>query len=96
MSEIVERVARAIYSANPAEEGWQGVGHEPKVLPWEEAPDDHEWCLEAARAAIEAMRPMTDDMREQFMKIIRDEIWEEGGATDAWSAMIDAALKEPT
>lgn len=80
MSEMVERVARAIYAQIPN----GGTVRIPNTLPsasngryplpydleyqadkWEEAPDRHEQCLNIARAAIEAMREPTDRMNSE-------------------------------
>lgn len=87
MSDMVERVARAIYETDP-------VG----VRPWADAPtSNREDCLVCARAAIAAMQEPTVEMTDAAQKLdwrgpIADAM---PGATLCflWREMIDEALK---
>ena len=90
MTSMVERVARAIAEA----EGF----HLPNdmSLPYAEGSRIGK-SMAKARAAIEAMREPTDDMREAFHKDLG--AWLNHAIEDddhLWKAMIDAALKERT
>jgi len=81
MSEMVERVARAIFSSQ------QMPGDDPDFLkahPWTQSA-----CLQASRAAIEAMREPTKAMVDAAdpYGIIR------ANFEAAWEDMIDEALK---
>lgn len=79
MSEMVERVARALYAVNTG-----------GAASWEdEAPEFQQWVCEQARAAIAAMREPTEAMVEEGASEIRAA----GGPEFVWRAMIDAALK---
>ena len=87
MSEMVERVARAVYEVAP-------IG----VRLWEDAPGatrDH-WCR-VARAAIAAMREPTEKMvmagGVQLLNRGEYEPTAADGANDIWCAMIDVELK---
>jgi hypothetical protein len=85
MSEMVERVARAIAKVDLVfclECGSADPGL-PALL-------DRRWrdYAEAARAAIEAMR-------EPNVRMIAAGQRYEGDVIDVWRAMIDAALREP-
>lgn len=80
MSEMIERVAKAIY------EGRNGA----RAVAWGRRDAAHkEPYLKDARAAIEAMRETTRQMRYAGIAA-----GEESGhsVTTTWSAMIDAAL----
>lgn len=84
MSEMVERVAKALFQ-------WQH-GHDR----WDEAePDVREDACEAARAAIEAMREPTEAMCDAADALDRVEagVLRTEVPFDAWIAMIDEALK---
>lgn len=77
MSEMVERVARAMYAHDSYKEG------EPA---WEDHSEQFRVVQRArARVAIEAMREPTEEMYQAG--------WGRGGTPDViWPAMIDAAL----
>ena len=82
-NQMVERVAEAIWLAHPM--AWEGDGVTPAS--WEFGcrayADDYR---KAARAAIQAMRESTQEMR--------DAGFEAGDIEDlVWVAMIDEALK---
>ncbi|WP_421445450.1 hypothetical protein [Agrobacterium tumefaciens] len=84
MSEMIERVARALWSKAKDEPTRRSVGfsfeNDPLRL----------WWIDQARAAIEAMREPTDRMKMEF------EGWN-CSANDmeaGYQAAIDAALKE--
>lgn len=86
MSEMVERVARAIlashdYSKNDGKEG----GFESLSPEWQEV------LLANARAAIEAMRWPTDAMFTIGSNRLNDD--GDYDAEDVWFGMIDEALK---
>jgi hypothetical protein len=78
-SEMIERVAAAIYGVAP-------IGERP----WEDAPATTRFdCVLRARVAIAAMREPTEAMREAARNGLADtEDW----AGDLWRAMIDEAL----
>lgn len=97
MSEIIERVARAMHEElaggdpdelihHPAQNSWEP----PTRKRWEQWED-------AARAAIEAMRPATAAMLEAGMhepfpgESPRLGVWE---CAETWVAMIETALSE--
>jgi hypothetical protein len=91
MSEMVERVALAIWVAREA-----NLPRFTRRL----RPDDIDrasgaWsqCLAQARAAIEAMR-YSDADEDALIKVSNAERIEAVSLACAWSAMIDAALKE--
>lgn len=83
MSEMVERVARAISEADGA--------------PWEHMSDAHKrGTREAARAAIEAMREPTPAVREQLAAWSANDPGDITGSAnldEMWAALIDAALQ---
>lgn len=90
-SEMVERVAAAIYGANIKHVGWRSAG-----------PGWHRVCQEQARAAIEAMREPTGEMFDAFMSRNAHRLephdehvhWDFGVEFAAsMDALIDAALK---
>lgn len=89
MSEMVERVAKAIFDRG-------------SVLqkPWEEADDGHrEFYRSLARAAIEAMREPTEAMVDVvapslFLPGVTTPKSERRTASSIFTGMIDAALKE--
>lgn len=100
MSEMVERVARALVAAKFGEEG---------LLIFEPVPDDFPLSLEAslmfkrriddamkeARAAIEAMREPTEAMRDRYYDFDVVGYGPDGSGHDlVWQAGIDAALKK--
>lgn len=92
MSEMVERVARAIYERDEA-----GAG---TPVPWDDAgPLTVAHAYNVARAAIEAMRIPTKEMVDAGMSEISDVTVSDPKAS-AWDAMrfyramIDAALSE--
>lgn len=81
MSEMVERVARAIFASQ------QMPGDDPDFLkahPWTQSA-----CLLAARAAIEAMREPTVGM----VQAARQSAPYDRDVMETWPLMIDEALK---
>jgi hypothetical protein len=91
MSEMVERVARALYAIRM--EVAEGAGlHEPYT--WETDNNAYrEHCLREARAAIKAMREPTQGMLD-----CRDAFVKADDARIVWQLQIDAALSphDPT
>lgn len=97
MSDIVERVARAIFEAWAAEESaastWDDVCQRAKDG-YPHAQKWHRMAISEARAAIEAMREPTPKMVEaHYMAHARAETVM-ADAQSVWNAMIDAALKQ--
>jgi len=95
VSEMVERVARAIFEAWATEESaastWDDVCQRakdgyPHAIKW------HRMAISEARAAIEAMRKPNEDMYEAAWNAEVSCSYTESAY--AWSAMIDAALNE--
>jgi len=91
MSEMIERVAEAIYLAHI--KNYAGLAKQPEGK-WEQLADwQKDYGRAQARAAIEAMREPTDAMIEAG--------WQDGMAgfgegeecEPVWHAMIDEALK---
>jgi len=80
MSEMVERVAKAIYESHRFVRPWD---HPNTVKLW------HRSCRASARAAIEAMRSPTEDMRASCGNGECAK-WAPG----AWQNYIDAALRD--
>lgn len=80
MSEMVERVARAIATAQ-----WGAENATDEA--WRELCDDYDLWAEA-RAAIEAMREPTKQMVEAA-----DYYFDRGSPVVPWQDMIDEALK---
>lgn len=88
MSEIVERVAKAILAGHD----WtHDDGNDPSLpTGWEAVPPDWRDAYRAmARAAIEAMREPTADMFKHAMPHM--DSWSSNAAW--WQKMIDGALK---
>ena len=86
-SEIIERVARAIY------EGRNGPG----CRAWGSQPASHqEPYLKDARAAIEAMREPTEAMLDagKWVSPLYDD--PTPAAVEYWETMIEAALTSPS
>jgi hypothetical protein len=83
MSEMVERVARAIFEA-------EYTGGEGDEYRWERSQDAYRV---QARAAIEAMREPTDAMRDA-MRLANTNIAGGYGGPGGWEAAIDAALAD--
>jgi len=97
MSEMVERVARALVTLHGGR--WDAMIFES---------EDGELCqhayLELARAAIAAMREPTDAMKaegcEELGGFVTQDLWDgfahsSDVAAAIWRAMIDAGLAEP-
>lgn len=78
MSEMVERVARAIQATRGPRENWDRV-----------TPATRDLWMADARAAIEAMREPTEAMTDAGWRRIE----ERDDAAENWRMMIDAALK---
>lgn len=94
MSEMVERVARAVYEKIALDPDWDDA---PLTEDQRVAQDDdpsQEACRAIARAAIAAMRDPTEGMclAGQEAKLTIDFGKPPNGGI--WRAMIDAALKE--
>lgn len=99
MSEMIERVARAIIAVNAPQmmKGWSALTDEQRA-----AEIDHGWDLwkDEARAAIRAMREPTGPMAFAA-KRMEKRLGEDGPvevnyvavAYDIWPKMIDEALK---
>lgn len=80
MSEMVERVAQAIY---------EGPDRDIYLTPWPELREkDRDHFIAVARSAIQAMREPTEQM-------VFAADWQERGTYAAWRAMIDAAIATP-
>ena len=82
MSEMIERVAQAIYASSPFPDGLEFLDPEP----WRS-------CIDSARAAIAAMREPTESMRRKLWLYGNHpdkEFVMDGGM---WREMIDAALE---
>lgn len=103
MTEMVDRVARALWALRDSR-----YGGDKSAGTWEEIPDH--WKQEErenARAAIKAMREPTPKMIDAGNDVSADagEIWEPSAGIsfdgphcglEVWRAMNDAALKEET
>jgi len=101
MSEMIERVARAIYESHKFVRPWD---HPQTVRMW------HRSCRASASAAIEAMREPTEQMIDAGVEArmrLYEKMEAEGVNTRTvvvanhpagtiYVAMIDAALQEPT
>ncbi len=100
MSEMVERVAKAIHKVN------DGRSSKNLRVPWEQCIQVYQELLRnEARAAIEAMREPTKQMIDKGLTAISDNMETtrdsyssydyavEGTAYHGWAAMIDEALK---
>lgn len=99
MSDMVERVARAIFEAWAAEESaastWGDVCQRAKDG-YPHAQKWHRMAISEARAAIEAMREPTAEMEAAGMKVDDELLVPPPGfyvAKPIYQAMIDAALK---
>lgn len=90
MSEVVERVARALFEADCQ------IGDTP-IVKWELAPEyEREEYRHLARAALEALREPTEGMVEAGADAADASGWAVdaiSGAKTAYRAMIDEALK---
>lgn len=84
--DMVERVARAIASADPDQAG-QIDGSEMGDYFWEKYRDHY---MTLGRAAIEAMREPTEAMEDAGNSATY--IWIDETSADVWPRMIDAAL----
>lgn len=80
MSEMVERVARALYDATPFKETEGGYDKQSVAY--------KTMCRLLARAAIEAMRRPTDEVAVALDRVPG------GWGRGAWIEGIDAALRE--
>ncbi len=85
MSDMVERVAKAVYEALT----YEAVGVKPKWVERGNSLKQGE-ARKYARAAIEAMREPTDKMAEDGAIEVAST---KRGAWFCWQAMIDAALE---
>jgi len=82
MTDMIERVAKAIYASSPFPDGLEFLDPEP----WRS-------CIDSARAAIEAMREPNESMRRKmwlYGSHPDKEFVMDGGM---WREMIDAALE---
>lgn len=91
MSEMVERVARALYEGALAD---HRAGLRPLVFADMTGPD-HRYWLARAREAIVAMREPTEAMVDAAMSFGWQPEPLNIGYDDAWRVMIDAALGLP-
>ena len=94
MSEMVDRVAKAIYGVVAPQMGlddsWEGLADWAKMDGYPHASHLHELMLAEARAAIEAMREPTQAMNEAGdLHAVSF-----GLAAEVWAAMIDTALSD--
>lgn len=90
MSEMIERVARVIHENH----AFDSIGEH---TPWDEvndvfshAQDDYR---KVARAAIEAMREPTQEMKDVGLRDPGSGGPDPGYETEVWQAMLDEALK---
>lgn len=88
MSEMIERVARAIGAADP-DQGGQINDSDMGEYFWEKYRDHY---IPIAIAAIKAMREPTEAMEDAGNSPTY--IWVDETASDVWPRMIDAALEE--
>lgn len=103
MSEMVERVARAVYEALlKHEKDYVGEYQDRYKLPLTQIEGDFD-LVRVSRAAIEAMREPTQPMKDRGHNagwhgcIEGDPIPEEEAAASLWQSMIGAALeRQPT
>lgn len=93
MSEMIERIARAIRAANALDDEGPYVGFKDA---------ERRFDARLARAAIEAMREPTDDMLEQCYGMSTSGDGDGGcyadkrDAKELWQRMIDEALNVPS
>jgi hypothetical protein len=82
MSEMVERVARAMF-----DQEW--AGHKD----WAQADaEDRAYWVGCARVAVEAMRVPTEAMKDRGFQFTADPCWPDDVGR-AWAAMVDRALE---
>lgn len=95
MSEMIERVARALFEEWLTKEGViREQAQNGPYPPWERQGEmGHRPWLQSARAAINAMREPTDDMWSA-MRLANLNIAGGYGGPSGWEAAIDAALKD--
>lgn len=97
MSEMIERVAKALYDMEPIEDSGESIdGFQVTpagALTWEAVKECHEEVAEhyreQAQAAIAAMREPTEAMMDA------GDIFADNTVRQCWQAMIDEALGEP-
>ena len=85
VSEMVERVARAIYAATIESPPWDQASKSFDAL---EAKMN---AVDQARAAIKAMYDIPSDMYEAYRC---DKTWKESNSVEVWNKWIEAALHE--
>lgn len=85
MSEMVDRVARALFQRDVDEDICDGT--------WEESPALHEKFFADARAAIAAMREPASAMQDEAVGVLDSHDVGSHEAGIVWRAMIDEALK---
>lgn len=87
MSEMIERVASAIWAARQEVHGqWPDDG------PYEDQPAQvRDWVRAEARAAIAAMREPAEEQFDQVSDTGR--MWRDLTSREVYQAMIDGALK---
>ena len=88
MSEMVERVARAI--AENQHQGWLYDQEAVAMLDPERVAKARKFLREAARAAIEAMREPDHDMTGNVLRPGEDRTF----LVELWQRMIDGALEQ--
>lgn len=99
-SEMIERVARAIYEADPAEDQETDIDGrslgKPYPIPWDSICEFDAPSVEVfrrmARAAFEAMRRPTEAMDDAGCKVCDEQCRHGGHINNIWAAMIDKAL----
>lgn len=84
MSEVIERVARALY-----------VKEWGDIYKWEDNTTDQPYWCDQARAAIEALREPTPEMIDAGQRTECEHGEMNCGAAAAWRAMLSAALEQP-
>jgi hypothetical protein len=94
MSEMIERVARAIFPDCWNDEWINSLG----VYTWEDFEVDRDRARTKARAAIEAMREPTDEMLSAAgtRRPVDDEVMGPDHPWALWDSMTDAALNGNT
>jgi hypothetical protein len=92
MSEMIERVARALFDARPDRYKWDK--QKPVLVSWDEAIEQNYDSVrifrQYARIAIDAMHEPTEAMKTQAVWFGLDP----GVGENVWKEMIDVAITE--